>query len=207
MFAASSAYATDYTNLNACRVLNGSTCNCIATNPNTGNCTSWRGANMTIMPPQGTLTGVVFPDGGVAVGTIDFFKDIHTGATVYENIAIETKMGNDFPDTAYTVFNSSIETSDSFINLVTGTLADYTGTPLLQIMLSSPLSYSQEEVPVLSVQEGWCIDVSCTNGNFVRNTVSPSIPEPATATLLVAGLVGLGLARLRRTTRNCRLIR
>jgi hypothetical protein len=40
--------------LNACRQNNGSTCTCVATDPKTGACTAWSGANITAAPPPAT---------------------------------------------------------------------------------------------------------------------------------------------------------
>jgi MYXO-CTERM domain-containing protein len=151
-----------------------------------------------------TLQDVTFTDGGTAQGHFTYDADTN----ILSNVSIKTSLTDAFPGGVYKFPDlslPSIRASDpAFVTMGSG---DLTGTPLLALYLF-PAAMTDAggtlHIPPGVPLEGLCNDATCTDGAAYRFSAggfitSASVPEPATAPVLFAALLGLGLFGLRRT--------
>lgn len=156
------------------------------------------------MPVTWTLNSVAFDDGATASGTFVYDADTNTVGAVN----ITTTSGAIVSGATYTMVNPGYGPFPQFIVVVTGTFADFTGTPALALGFDVPLTDGGGNIPLalLGLNRGGefvCGNAGCSFGietrAFVSGSVSaPVIPEPATISMLMMGLFGLGRARRAR---------
>jgi hypothetical protein len=155
-------------------------------------------------PITWTLHDVTFTDGGAAWGHFTFDADTY----VLSNIDITTSLGTAFSGGVYKFPDVSVPSLRAFDPaFLTKGAGDLTGTPLLALLLfPASMTDAGGTLPLrLGVPlEGVCGNATCTNGTPIRISASgfltsASVPEPATASVLFAALLGLGLFGLRRS--------
>jgi hypothetical protein len=155
------------------------------------------------IPVTWQLENASFASGRTATGSFVF--DADTG--VYSSINIDTAPT---PTNHYGIPNPSSPGNANIFIAVTGVLPDYTGTPVLAIEWSTPLTNAGGTVPFDLTGsfhfEGVCSGPSCSGVGgpfdlFVSGDATTAVAEPASITLLVAGLFGMAFSR-RRVSRS-----
>ena len=156
-------------------------------------------------PITWTLQNVVFDDGATASGT--FVYDANTG--MLGAVAITTTSGPFVTGASYVLNDPGFGPGTNVVDVVTGTFADYTGLPVLQLYMTAPMTNAGGTIALLfgGTGEGTCTMVDCSSGvvsrqggGFITAGTTPSVPEPATISMLLLGLFSLGM--LYRRTRS-----
>jgi hypothetical protein len=156
-------------------------------------------------PVTWTLQNVVFDDGATASGT--FVYDASTGTL--GAVAITTTSGPVVTGASYVLNDPGFGPGTNVVDVVTGTFADYTGLPVLQLYMAAPMTNAGGTIALVfgGTGEGICGAVDCNwgsvsrqGGGFITAGTTPSVPEPATISMLLLGLFGLGM--LYRRTRS-----
>jgi hypothetical protein len=156
-------------------------------------------------PVTWTLNDVTFTDGATAFGSFVYDADANT----VSDVSITTSATPLYAGNDYLLSDPGFGPAPNFFVVVTGVLADYTGTGALALGPAMPMTNAGGTI-LLDLHSGGeftCSDAGCTNGIFVRAFASgsisapsaPSVPEPATISLLLTGLLGFGIRRARKT--------
>lgn len=159
-------------------------------------------ASASATPLKWTLHNVLFNDGGTASGSFVYDADTN----VLSSVDITTTPGSSFPGAHYILPDISgaafFAANPAF---VTSNAADLTGTPLLALPIVASLTDAGgiDWLFVGDPVEGTCGVADCYFGAAARAVAdgfisTSAVPEPATISLLMAGVAGAFIRRRRR---------
>lgn len=165
-------------------------------------------------PITWTLHDVTFDDGGTASGSFVFDADLLT----FGAIDITTTDTADVTGAHYAVLDPPFPPRTFFDVFLPGLAADLTGMPGLELAFSEDMTDAGGTI-ALDVNSDFSFEFVCTTANCILGeetrevvrgfieaspavVVTPPVPEPATASILLAGLFGLGRRRARQAARN-----
>ena len=154
------------------------------------------------------LSGVTFNDGGTATGSFVYNADTNTVSSV----DIVTTPGLRFGGEDYTAVDPGYGPfPDEIVFVTSGSLADYTDTPALDLLFDPSILTDAGGTIALNLlsEEAACADATCRMGTEAFREVTAggvssavtSTPEPSTLLLLGAGLLGLFLVAKRKGLR------
>jgi len=150
------------------------------------------------------LTDVTFSGGGSATGSFTY----NAGTNAFSSIDI-TVTGSPFGNGTYLALDPGFgSTSTLMVAVPNGSLADFTGTPLVALNFGTGLTGAGGTIPLLTgtygLQQcenstcGYSVTIYAVNGGEVTTSSVPPTPEPPSFSLFILGAGVLCLAAMFR---------
>lgn len=151
-------------------------------------------------PVKWTLSDAVFGDGGTATGTFIFDEDTST----FSGINIRTTSQPDFPFTIWTQLAPNFSSDASTFTFTDSSGGLAIGDPLLVVAIGPSALSNAGGTFGATVLQGFCSNVGCDEGAVpIRvaaggSITASAVPLPASALLLLSGLLGSAVLLRRR---------
>jgi len=151
------------------------------------------------VPVTWYLSGVTMSDGAVANGSFTFDASTNT----YSGIYIRTAGGTVFTGATYTAVDPSqigFVNSIIVVSVPNPTLGDFTGTPVLVLIFSTPLTNAGGTVGLTAFPgpsyETTCADAGCNGPGLTRRNFTAGVVTSAAPAAPVPALSNMGMGTL-----------